>query len=314
MFGNDNKGFGGTTGLGTSGGLFNSAQSFNSGNTASSSASIFGGGNVGEFGSTINSFNPSSGTTFGKPAEQSGTSNIFGMGQTQNNPIFGGPPSFGNKTSNIFGQQQQQTETSSNIFGQSQSNFCVDATQPQPSFFGTNATTTNQNIFGGSDNLAITNQQSVFGGTTQGNIFGSQQSSVFGGDAQQSTFGSSVPTTSTHQTFSISNTNQPVNAFGSFGFKNDIVQAQPPPPPPPFSSVTTQSQPSFGDSETTNVFQTQTNTTVPSTSSVPTKSVNESTIYSKIENLTQEEIDCFKATTFELGKIPTVPPPREMCV
>lgn len=329
VFGNNDKGFAGTT----TGGLFNSGQSFISGNTPGGGGSLFGGGGGG-FGSTLNSFSQSTAGTFGinKPAEQTG-SNIFGMGQTQNNPIFGGSASFGNKTSNIFGQQPQQTDNSSNIFGQSQLTFGADATQSQPNIFGTNTIATNQNIFGssivgvgGPDNSSINNQQSVFG-VTQGNIFGNQQSpiipNVFGVEAQKTNFAAIVPTTSTQQTanpFSNTNATQPVNnAFGSFGFQNDAMQ-----PPPAFPSATIQSQQlTFGDQQTTNVFQTQQNDStqqlaasalLPNSNTVPAKIISESTIYSKIDNLTKDEIDCFKSNSFELGKIPTVPPPREFCL
>ena len=39
----------------------------------------------------------------------------------------------------------------------------------------------------------------------------------------------------------------------------------------------------------------------------------DSSLYSLLEGLSVEELNAFKATDFELGKIPEKPPPREFC-
>jgi nucleoporin-like protein 2 len=36
-------------------------------------------------------------------------------------------------------------------------------------------------------------------------------------------------------------------------------------------------------------------------------------VYTKMENLTKQQLDAFQADRFDLGNIPTCPPPREMC-
>ena len=40
----------------------------------------------------------------------------------------------------------------------------------------------------------------------------------------------------------------------------------------------------------------------------------DSSIYSLLESLSTQDLDSFKAPTFEIGKIPEIPPPRELCV
>lgn len=307
----NNKGFDGASNNG-----FNATPSFGGG-------SIFGGGFNSATGSSFQSTSasPFSLSQVGKTVDQQplSGSNIFGMAQTQTNPIFGGSASFGSNTASIFSQQQQVTNNTSNIFGQSQQ---PNTHQSQSSnFFGPDNSSSagGQNIFGVgvSDTAAITTNQAMFG-AVQESIFGNQQAqhqNVFGGQTQNA-FGSVAvqqPQASDVGSgiFGTNASLQPTST--SFGFQSESAQ------------TTIQSQlafatknhpqPSTFGTNTTHGFQAQQNSSQSLLIGASvTAAAIESTVYSKIENLSPDDLERFKANTFELGKIPTVPPPRELCI
>ena len=45
----------------------------------------------------------------------------------------------------------------------------------------------------------------------------------------------------------------------------------------------------------------------------PATGLDHASTYSKVSDLTKEEIEAFKAQSFVMGKIPTKPPPKELC-
>lgn len=319
IFGSTSKGFDNAPGS-----LFNSSSSF--GGISGGGGSIFGGGFSSTTGSPFQSAaaSPFSLSQIGKPVDQQPLtgSSIFGVTPTQTNPIFGGTASFGCNTASIFSQQQQVAGASSNIFGHSQQ---TNIQQPQQSnFFGVEnaATTADQNIFGVGvvDTAGVTTNQSIFG-SAQENIFGNQQTqsqNVFGGQTQTA-FGAVAnqqpqPADVASGIFGAAVSQQ--SSTAGFGFQSETaqttVQSQ-----LSFATTNQPQQSTFG-TNTANVFQAQPQQQSSSQSvevGSPLTSVDaESTVYSKIENLSTENLERFKANTFELGKIPTVPPPRGLCV
>jgi len=40
----------------------------------------------------------------------------------------------------------------------------------------------------------------------------------------------------------------------------------------------------------------------------------DSSVYTTLANLTKEVLDIFQSGKFELGKIPEMPPPKELCI
>ena len=211
----------------------------------------------------------------------------------------------------VFGQTLQptqgtlgQTTTQSSLFGKPQS----DQTNGQ-----------SQNLFG----------QSLFG---QGPTFGQQtgtQSGLFG---QQTGTQSGL--------FGQTSRSQPTGLFG----KTDSVSAGASPQGPPatpqslfgasgpsvipntpaqtgsglFSgSTNSKSQTTgspFGGSSN---FGSSTAAVVPSGSSLGHTAGHQSaqtgSLYTPLDKLTSEELEQYQAATFTLGKIPTKPPPRELC-
>ena len=175
----------------------------------------------------------------------------------------------------MFGkpQSEQNTAQSQNLFGQS--------TFGQTSSFGQQTGT----------------QSGLFGQTTQSSgLFGKPASSGF----RTSTFGSNpqTPTASPQTLFGASGPtvipNTPDQTAGSFfgGASN---------------TQTTGSL--FGSSSNSSV------PVVPSGASVGAGDhlAPASSVHTPMDKLTRAELEQFQAATFTLGKIPTKPPPRELC-
>lgn len=337
-FGGGSSVFGGTSTFGaTSSSVFGGNQSsvFGSNQTsafgnpvtstsaASTSDSIFG------LSSTTNS--PFSlGQIQSQPQPDLG--NIFGNAATpappafnQQNSVFGGAPSlFGNQ--GMFGGQQQNAATpaSTSIFGQANQAFGATS---GTSIFGNAASTPQSNVFGNAAAIAapqsnvfgaapLQQQQSLFGATQPqappqglfsnvpvpvqqgGNIFGSasvpqMSSNIFGNAA------ATLPQTAASS----------VNPFGaaSSPFGNTGAPSQPPQSNSVFGQATFSSpfggggggSQQFGAS---NPFQSQ-----------PADVQSNETVYSPLNSIAEQDLNWFKADYFELGSIPTMPPPRELC-
>lgn len=287
-----------------------------------------------------------------KPASVFGGGGTQGslFGQTQTNTgiiggLFGQTPQ---PTGNVFAQtapQQQQSQLAANV-----GLFAQHAQQPQSgSLFGQQnqtQTATGGNLF----NQTIQQQQQHNGANVFAQAMQAQQtqsasgfpmyqtnkpqtSSVFGQQnvfAQQSSGGmfgqlaANTPGNNSNNLFT-----QPVNTTDSNGmFKNpqnifaQAIQQQPPPnmySQPNQSSTTAQPTSGFFQQN----IQSQQNTNQHAAfaqpmgvnnSSLPLlqSPVVSSSVYSKLEDLTAEDIEAFKADTFTPGRIPNVPPPREL--
>lgn len=256
----------------------------------SSGSGLFSGGN-----STTSSglFSQSASSGFG----QTGGQSLFGQGATQSGGLFGQNTA----QSGLFGQTGSQSGSSSQtgLFGKSSAQSGIGQTGSQ-SLFGHGAfaqgsqprETFGQSTFG----QAQAEQPSIFGqpiqqsGQTTRTIFGQpvSQTGLFGKPDNSPFSGASFSTpqpagassgNAFHTSTPLGQSSAPVtNLFGK------SVSAVP--PGSGFGSPTSASQQPAG--ETTSV-------------------------YTAMEKLTAEEIEQFKAPTFTLGKIPTKPPPRELC-
>ncbi|XP_055703799.1 uncharacterized protein LOC129802189 [Phlebotomus papatasi] len=302
-----------------------------SSNTTDSSA-IFGAPSGGTFGGGSVFGGGSAGSSFGAaPAPQKsifgGQSSVFG-GQTQQpaQSIFGQSQS----TNSFFKPPQlgaPQAVSGGNIFSQSM--------QPQQPAFGAPATftnTTTSSIFGGSSfsNTQPMSTESIFGGGSAGSFaqnppaFGQSApqfgqpvlaAPAFAAPAPQSVFGQPAQQAqmsgSGFGQMNIQQVQQPVqNTFPAAPqppvqsvFGNVPPQPQPQPPVSSVFSAPSQfSAPSAPQSNPT--FFVQPN---------PPQSTKPAHLYSKMEELTPQDLEAFRADSFELGKIPTVPPPAELC-
>uniref|UniRef100_A0A182P7Z8 Nucleoporin NUP42 n=1 Tax=Anopheles epiroticus TaxID=199890 RepID=A0A182P7Z8_9DIPT len=280
--------FGGsTTGNAFGSAGFGSAGAAVNANTGTAS-SIFGGGSIGgqpaqPVGSIFGTAASTTNNIFAKPAQQTNAGNIFGMSQ-QPNPVFGGPAVMGG---GLFGSVQQNAAP---MFG--------GATPANPSAGGNLFTSAATNAFG---------QPS--GGT---GVFGGG-SGMFGNNAA-----TTAPATGGFGTVAA----QPQQAGGLF---NSV----------PFGGSAASNAPSFGAFGST--MQSAQPANVPSSQNLflPTPTANpfgtslggsafgapaqaatipqSATMYSSMEKITVENLAAFKADTFQLGRIPTVPPPKELC-
>lgn len=246
--------------------------------------SIFGGGNSGGFGGAVSANAPSAGSIFG------GSSTA-----TPSNSIFGNAPA------NPFGQPASTAPTS--IFAK--------ATSAGP-FFGA----------AGSTPMATSNSGNIFAqaanNQTGNGTFGMQpaQTSIFANNQQ---------------------TQQPAaNIFSQTSNPFQQQQQQMTSAANPFGATTTANQPGgqgiFGHttSVNNNVFmqqqqqQHQQQSLAPAATgghifaeamqqiSAAARSSVTSTAYSRMEDLTTEEIEAFKADCFQQDKIPFNPPPKEL--
>lgn len=267
------------------------------------------------------------GSIFGKPAAAAAPS-IFGQSAAPANPFgnasstggaFGGQPS-------IFVQQQtqiQQQQQPGSIFGAT----VQQTTAQQTSVFGTQPQQPQQNVFGSQPA-----QASIFGQTQSvqpapgGSIFGQQnqqpqpQQSAFGANP----FGAQPPAAPPNQVSAFGQssgfgmTQQQPSVFGQpqQGMQATMTQQQtsifgqqqPPQPQSQPQGIVNQSP--FGMQQTIQPQQ-QIN---PFTQQAqqPQIALN-GTEYSKMEDLSPEDLAQFKAGRFEEGKIPVVPPPKELC-
>ncbi|XP_058819867.1 uncharacterized protein LOC131682429 [Topomyia yanbarensis] len=311
-----------------------------SGTGASTAASIFGGGSPGGFG-TANS-------TFSAPTNTAG--NIFGAAPNQTTAsIFGGVTSANAIGGNLFVKPVQPAVTTSNVFGipalgqQQQSNSVFGA----PPVFGA----TSASIFSSVNQPQASSGGALFGGgaiaPSSGNLFTQQTQSAFGqptqaqnlfastGQPQQTTVSPFVatPASTTGNLFANSSFGSPVqqtatsqqnvfsSAFAAPGqqtsnlFAQPVQQQQPtqglflpaPQATQPISAMTNQPVAPFG-TPAQSVFGGTSQQIVP-----PTVAIQSANLYSRLEDLSKDQLDAFNAERFELGKIPTVPPPRELC-
>lgn len=296
---------------------------FGGSSSAAPSAGIFGGATSTVFGG-VSRPTP---TAFGGAT----SGNIFGQ------PATVAAPSPFTASSNIFGQSTLATPATGSAFQQNNSVFGGAATFSQPSgiFGGTAAqppTTGNQSIFG---------QSSLFGGVNQTNAFGTlatqptQGQSIFGSTAvptAPSVFGAAPPTQPTQGLFTsvfgtVSAVPSQQSIFGAVPATQVVPPLNPFGPavaPTPFGNATTQPAPAtsiFGDASCYQTFavpapQHQTFGSNPfqhATAAQQARPTDE-TLFSKKEALTDEVLNWFNADHFDLGCIPTCPPPRELCV
>ncbi|XP_019555250.3 nuclear pore complex protein Nup98-Nup96-like [Aedes albopictus] len=283
-FGTTGAGFGGAAG-GTAGNIFGAAPN-------QSAANIFGSAGTG---STIG------GSIFAKPAPTAtGTSSIFGgsatLGQQQpaSSSVFGGPAVFGGSGSSLFSSvgQPQTAAAGGSIFG---------------STTGATAATSG-NLFA-----------QPFGGQQQ-----SQSQNLFA-QAQPQAQSAGSPFTAAPAPAAASNPfGSPFSA--SAAPQQNLFQQQATTAPPPFGQAVqpssqqslflpapqpaTTTQSPFGSAPTAGAFGAAATQQAPAMVA-PSQSA---TVYSRVEDLTKEQLDAFAADRFELGKIPTAPPPREMCM
>uniref|UniRef100_A0A0A1WRI6 Nucleoporin NUP42 n=1 Tax=Zeugodacus cucurbitae TaxID=28588 RepID=A0A0A1WRI6_ZEUCU len=225
-------------------------------------------------------------------AQQPQTGSLFGQqNQTQTAP--GG---------NLFNQNiQQQQPNGGNIFAQA-----MQSQQQQPTagfpLFQANKPQTNS-VFG---------QQSVFAQQSTGGMFGQMAANTPANNANN-LFTQPVNTTDTNGVFK--NTQNifaqamqqqqqtPQNMFSQAAQNSAPAQT-----PSGFFQQNVQSQQmtnqhtAFGQQMGVN------NASLPLLQSP----VVSSSVYSKLEDLTTEDIEAFKADTFTPGRIPNVPPPREL--
>ncbi|XP_062545465.1 nuclear pore complex protein Nup98-Nup96-like [Armigeres subalbatus] len=308
------------------------------GGGVASTANIFGGGTngAGGFGNT--------GAGFGTGGNAG--SNIFGAAPNQStNNIFGAGGTTSAMGGNIFAKPAQTTTASSNIFGAS----ALVQQQPASSVFGGPAVfggsaqplfasvgqaqpATGGSIFGGTAGSAAASSGNLFaqpfGQQTQGqNLFAAAQSqaqppgspfAAVPAPAATNPFTSAPPfaaatTTQPQQNLFASAFNaQPVTTQSPFG---QSVQQQTPTqslflPAPQAAQPETMAataQLPFGTA-TAGVFG-----GTPQHGAANVMVSQSATVYSRVEDLTKEQLDAFNADRFELGKIPTVPPPKELC-
>ncbi|KAG0678367.1 hypothetical protein C6P40_000566 [Pichia californica] len=291
---------------------------------SNNSNSIFG--NVGSEG---NPFNQKS-NPFG------GSSNVFG---SSNNG--GNLGAFGNQNINsspFSSQQTNSTTTTSSPFGQSGFANTQSTTFGSSGFGGTTATATNP--FGASSFNSLTNKPAnPFGATAPApsNNMSTQNTSPFGNSGfsqsgfSQSGFGTS--STNTSNPFGNSSNSSSSNPFGTssnttsnpFGGSTTNTTSN------PFGgSTTNNTASSFGNTNnsaggifsSTNAFQNNNQNSVPSQSSPFGGSQNSGSGYkqcdigneqTKLEDVRGEILQMFKANEFQLGKIPDIPPPIELC-
>ncbi|XP_050077762.1 uncharacterized protein LOC126564712 [Anopheles maculipalpis] len=262
--------------------------------TSGTVGSIFGGGSISgqtaqPAGSIFGSAASTTSNIFAKPAQQVSSGNIFGMSQPTNS-VFGGPAVMGG---GLFGSVQQPS-------------------QPAAPMFGSGTTSTNTvaggNIFANAATNAFAQPTAASGGSVfgGGSLFGNNAASAapaagnFGTIAAQpqqatglfnsASFGNSAPTNA---------------GFGSFG---SPMQAAP-------TANTTTSQNMFLSASAAAPFGTAIGSNAfgaPVASFAPGITPS-TTMYSNMDTLTPEHLAAFKAEQFQLGRIPTVPPPKELC-
>ncbi|KAI8125964.1 Nucleoporin NUP116/NSP116 [Lucilia cuprina] len=268
-------------------------------------------GNSGGFAATNQSTNNLFGNTSGFPTQQQQPqqqNSIFGQASKPANSIFGGgtntnaqqkPSIFGQQQAqtNIFattGQQQQQTSTG--IFGQ-QNQFATQQNQPNANIFR-QAAQPPQGLFAqAAQNMAPQQPQ--------------QQQGLFAQAAQQTMGQAAAP----GQGLFAQAAQQSQNIFGQAMQQQQQQQQQ-----QTNTNIFQQNQ------ANPNIFQQTQQNTVTQQQVVPSQPPSglfqqaalqtpnnvSSTLYSRLEDLTPDEVEAFKADYFLPGKIPFNPPPREL--
>lgn len=302
---NQATGFGVTTSPGTGFGAAPKSSIFGGG-TGTVQSSVFGGSAAQTNPNPFN--NPNSGVFCSGYGSTTGA-NAFSLSQL-------GVATPAAQTGNIFGSATNQIAPAASVFGGSQQTTGFGA--PQPSGFGTIqssfAQTQPQPSLFGQPQPA----QSVFQSTQPtSNPFGSatiQSSSSFGVQTTASSHSSGVFGESV---FAIQQQQQPAPVF------QQSVQQQVQPSfqqtATPFGAPTTatiSSSPFIQPVQQQNIFGNSAVNPSPAQPFGQTTPANEdvkaANVYSLLNELTEEQLYWFQADAFEVGKIPTVPPPREM--
>lgn len=239
-------------------------------------------------------------SVYGSALPTSPQSSIFGASQATPQQPMG---------SSIFGGQATNTFGASSIFGSTP----IQPQQPQPtsSPFSSSIFAQSQpagsGIFGSPQQPP--QQSQMFGqpATHPAPSFiqpAAQQIQPFGQPATGSVFGGFQPQPDSMQQNSVFGQASVVPSNNVFGVQQPAPQAVPVPQMQPAASgsIFQIQQPNVSQKTPfgTNPFLTQ------------AEPVDERA-YSKIEDLTTEEIQAFQAPTFELGKIPLKPPPKQLC-
>ncbi|CAG9837522.1 unnamed protein product [Diabrotica balteata] len=218
---------------------------------------------------------------------QNTTSNVFpSNNQNNTNNMFGG------QTNNIFQSPTSQIQApSNNIFAQANNNLI----QNSNSIFGGQQQTANASIFTNKPEPINTN---VFTQQNQpNNLFQSvsQSSNIFGQQPQppvNNVFNSN-PQIIQPQSTSIFNQAQPQ-------FSNPVMSA----PKPDMSQPQAYSNSIFGNTQSGGNI-------TPFATKAPSQI--DASIYSKLEDLTQEEIMWFESNDLDISNMPLKPPTYQMC-
>lgn len=261
----------------------------------------------------------------------SGGADLFGQSGSQSNGLFGSSSAFAQSgTQSLFGQSSAQS-----TFGQTGTQSAFGQSGAQSAFGQTGAV---------SPTFGQSGSQSLFGQSSGGQSGFGTQSSPF--DQSKSLFGQSHQSSQPTGGFGDSVLGQTAQPTGLFG--KPIAQTGPTGDSVPFGNQETSpfsgstfgsvlssgaaTQGGFGQSASANSsgfgntvpFGSSASSNPQLTSSgsgsagAPSNPVQESqqeapSIYTPMDKLTPEEIEQFKAPTFTVGKIPTKPPPKELC-
>ncbi|KAJ6597896.1 Nucleoporin AMO1 [Pseudolycoriella hygida] len=256
-------------------GVFGTQSTFASGSLPNS----FGTSTFGQPSASASTFSLSQ---IGQPTDTSIQSNNVGTSQFQqtHNSIFG--------TASAFGNHIQPTKPSG-LFSSATTNSFFSQPTASPTLFGQANAATNQPA--NTENIFAQPQlqsQGLFAQSTNinSNIFQSNQQEVNG---SSSIFSNVLPQDNS------------ANVFG--------VQYQ------PEKQLSIFNQPNNPNSGA-NIFQSQANDgNIFGSSGGFSQSVQESqSVYSKLEDLNPQDLKWFKEEGFTLGHIPTIPPPKELCV
>lgn len=236
-------------------------------------------------------------------------SNVFGM--TGANNAFGAiqaPNAFGAQNqapqANLFGQQNNQMQ-STGLFGQAaQQQQQQPQLQAQPQNLAFAQPAQNPNIFGGSQPTSSAFSQPTTTPTSGQSIFGNamsqapQQQNIFAAQAQ-------IQQQQQQQQPPVGFGGQPTNAFGVAPLQQQ-PQHDAGAPGGVFGGVP--GQPNAFQQNSMQPFGQQNNAAGANMfGDIP------DSVYSKMEDLTPEALEAFKAPEFVLGKLLTMPPPRELC-
>lgn len=330
--------FGAQSSTNTGGSLFGGSSFSNTNNPSTfgntnQTASLFGGSGTG---ATSGPFSQQTNASpFALSAANNQPNSLFGgQQQQQSNPVFGGGATFGMQVKTGLFAQANSTmgQTSSgNIFGQNVQTPAFGA-PAQINLFGSAPQNQAQSIFGG---VGQQQQQTM---QTQDNPFAavaqSGTTNIFGGAQMQQQQPQATPFQSAANTFG-ANTNMSMgqSLFGGTNQPNQMnvapALAQVPAQAPAqslqqqqqsiFGTTNFSAQPAqtpFGGNAFQNAQEPQKNVFgVAATAAAPAPPVQQSkTLYTPMESLSQDEIDAFNNNTFDISKIPTKPPPMELCI